>query len=358
MKVAILHDYFDEIGGAEIILLTLARGVGAEIITTNIDRPAIDQLGFNDIKITSIGRVPRIKHLKQLAAQGRFAGLKLAGFDIHILGGSASIYAAARNKPNLWYCFSPERGLYDLRTPGHPIKETIKRVQIGRDQKAVKEIERIIAISREVKDRVKRYYQRDCTDVVYPPIPTADAKRSASSNYWLSVQRIDPYKKIELQLEAFRRMESERLVIAGGASDEFKGYFRRLQAQAPNNVQFIGPVLNRANLADLYAGSKGFIATSRNEDFGMTAVEAMAAGKPVIAPNEGGYKETVIPDRTGKLIDNLDSEQLARSIQEVGRNTGQYRQACLQQARRFNTDVFIKKMREHIGGKPACTPGS
>ena len=104
----------------------------------------------------------------------------------------------------------------------------------------------------------------------------------------------------------------------------------------------------KEELIDLYANCKGFITTSKEEDFGMTPVEAMASGKPVIAPNEGGYKETIINGVTGKLIDNINVEKLVEAIQEIGENPKQYKNTCLRQAKKFDTKVFIKKIKEQI----------
>ena len=352
MKIAILHDYFDEIGGAEITLCQMARGLKANIFTTNIDRKANNSLGFGDVRISSIGRIPRVRHLKQLWAQMRFLFLRLERFDLYIFGGCHSIYGAGSHKPNLWYCFSPERGLYDLRYVGngvlYPLKQVIKGIQIYFNQRAVREIERIVVPSHNIRGRVGKYYGRDSDGVIHSPVETGAFKYSASRDYWLSVQRIDPYKNIELQLEAFSRAEDEKLIIVGGTSREFRHYFRCLQAKAPPNVAFLGPIFDREELADLYAGCKGFIATSQDEDFGMTVVEAMASGKPVIAPNEGGYKETIVDGVTGKLIDDINPEKLIQAINEIAKDPARYKDACLKRAAQFDTKVFIEKIKEQI----------
>ena len=115
MKVAILHDYFDDIGGAEILLMQLARNINATIFTTNINKKQIIKTGFGDVKIKSIGRVPNIPKIKQIIAQIRFSMLNKKDFDIYILGGSCSIHSSKKHTPTFWYCFSPQRGLYDLK---------------------------------------------------------------------------------------------------------------------------------------------------------------------------------------------------------------------------------------------------
>src|SRR3989338_1116506 len=340
MRIAILHDYFDEIGGAEITLCYMARGLNAAIFTTNVDRDTINNLGFDDIKIMSAGGVPRIRHIKQLFTQLRFSFLKLEGFDLYMFGGCYSIYGSKHHKPNLWYCFGPQRGLYDLRHfkkgPLYSIKQAIKEVQIYFDQKAVQGIQKFITPGCGVEEKVRKYYKRDSDGIVHSPVKVDEFQYSAPRDYWLSVQRIDPCKNIELQLEAFSKMSDEKLTIVGGASCEFRRYFHHLKENAPGNVTFVGPVFNRAELADLYSASKGLVTTSKIEGFGITPIEAMASGKPVIAPNEEGYKETVIDGVTGKLIDDIDSEKLIQAVKEIGKDPGKYRDNCLKQAKGFD----------------------
>ena len=101
-------------------------------------------------------------------------------------------------------------------------------------------------------------------------------------------------------------------------------------------------------LIDLYANCKGFIATAKDEDFGMTPVEAMASGKPVIAANEGGYKETVIDGVTGMLIDDINADKLVEAIKKMGENPQKFKAACIEQAKKFDTKIFIKKIKEQI----------
>ncbi|MBC8501370.1 MAG: glycosyltransferase [DPANN group archaeon] len=351
MRLAVFHDYFDEIGGAEITLLYLAAGLNATIYTTNIDRQKINQLGFKKVNIKSIGSVPSIRHLKQLVTQLRFSFLKIRGFDRYVFGGPYSIYALKKHKPNLWFCFSPLRGLYDLRyfKKGffEILKQPIKEIQIYFDKKAVKNIQKIICNSQTTMNRIKEYYNLD-SKVIYSPVDTTEFNYEKYKNYWLSVSRIDPYKRIELIISAFSKIPDERLVVVGGTVPEHDRYLRILKKNSTKNVSFTGPIYDRKRLADLYAHCKGLITTAKDEDFGKTPIEAMASGKPVIAPNEGGYKETVVDGVTGKLIDDINSNKLAKAIKEVGKNPESYKSACLKQAKKFDTKEFIKKIKKEI----------
>lgn len=141
--------------------------------------------------------------------------------------------------------------------------------------------------------RVKMYFHRDA-EVIYPPVETTKFTCNEYGDFWLSVNRLYPEKRVELQIDAFREMPEEKLIIVGGYSegDHAKSYAKNIIKNLPDNVKLRGEV-SELELLDLYSRCKGLICTAMDEDFGMTPVEAMASGKPVVAVNEGGFKETV-----------------------------------------------------------------
>ncbi|MBD3262728.1 MAG: glycosyltransferase [Candidatus Altiarchaeales archaeon] len=349
-KTAILHDYMDELGGAEISLLTLAQQLSIPIYTTNVDKTRIKQLGYGDVEINSIGAVSCSKHLKQIQTQLLFHRLKLEGFEKHIYAGSYSIHAAANHKRNLWFCISPLRGLYDLRyrtcSPLNLPKQAVKEFQILLDKKAVEAVDKIIATSKNVQQRIRKTYGRKST-LIYYPLETKKYFYRPHADYWLSVSRIDPYKRIELQLEAFRKMPKEKLVVVGGAAENLEGYLRALEQKAPANVEFIEAVYDKQKLTNIYSRCKGLIATAEDEDFGITCIEAMASGKPVIAPNEGGYRETVVSGETGVLIDDVSPGKIREAVEDLG-DTSAYRSECVRRAEEFDVHVFTEKMRGEL----------
>jgi hypothetical protein len=116
MRVAVLHDYFRVIGGAEKLALTLARELGADVVAAEADQEAIALAGFGDVKVTALGPRAPVASLLPALCRRRFSRCDLAGrYDVYVLSGSFSVYAAARHAPNVWYCHSPLRGLYDLK---------------------------------------------------------------------------------------------------------------------------------------------------------------------------------------------------------------------------------------------------
>jgi glycosyltransferase involved in cell wall biosynthesis len=357
MKIAIIHDYFDEIGGAETTLLYMARVIKAEIFTTNVDNKKIRELGFPDIKIKSIGKAPKIKIIKQIITRLRFYFFNLKGFDFYILGGVSSIYASHNLKPNFWFCFSPNRNLYDLRyfKTKNPIIQFLKELMIIIDKNCVKKIDRIVCNSANTKKRVEKYYKniyKETPQVVHSPVDTSIFKNDLDSKYWLMVNRIDSYKRIELAIETFKKMPAEKLVIVGGAPLKDSEYFKKLVLSATSNIEFKGPIYNTNELVNLYSKCKGFITTAMDEDFGKTPIEAMASGKPVIAPNEGGYKESVINGVTGILIDEITPNKLKEAIEKVNKNVkenpARYKDVCINRAKEFDVKIFIEKIKKSI----------
>jgi len=359
MKVAIFHDFFDEIGGAEITLLVLAKALNATIVTTNIDKQKISELGFDSIKFVSLGGIPNVKYLKQFAAQLRFLFCDFSReFDFFIFGGFCSISAAIKHKNNLWYCFSPRRGIYDLRYHyfskyNIPAQALINLLMLL-DKFFARKLKTIIAPSQNVRSRIRKYYGRK-SDVVYHPVPTKNFHFKKHEGYWLCATRIDSYKRLELQLAAFAKLSSEKLVIVGTHSPENKGYFLDLLENCPRNVDFVGGVYDPMKLSELYSKCKGFIVTSLNEDFGMNVVEAMASGKPVIAPDEGGYRETVVDGVTGVLIPDITAGSLSSAVEQVSRELEEkpdkYSRECMERASEFDEKIFIRKIKEILDGE-------
>jgi glycosyltransferase involved in cell wall biosynthesis len=166
-------------------------------------------------------------------------------------------------------------------------------------------------------------------------------------SYWLSVNRLLDHKRVDLQIKAFAKLTNEKLVIVGSyekGAVQFEKYQKYIESIKPKNVEIINWVDDK-NLKELYSECKGFITTARDEDFGMTVVEAMASGKPVIAPNEGGYRETVINEVTGILINNLEINTIIDSIKKINENMENYKDECIKQAQKFDTKVFVEKIK-------------
>jgi glycosyltransferase involved in cell wall biosynthesis len=356
MRIAIFHDYFRFIGGGEKLALTLARDLKADIITTDVDRSLISKMGFEDVKIVSLGPLVRVEPLRQVHATYKFSTCDFRGmYGFYIFSGNWAHYASRRHHPNLYYNHGYARVFYDLkeetlRSLGNPLARLAARLWIALhsrlDKRSIARVDRVVSNSEFTARRFKKYLGRD-SSVIYPPIDTAKFHWMGDDGYWLSVNRLFPEKRIELQLEAFSRMPGERLIIVGGSDKgEYSGsYARRIMGMKPPNVTIIGG-LPEEELIVHYGRCRGLVATSRDEPFGMNAIEAMASGKPVVAVKEGGYTETVIDQKMGALVD-ASPDGIVKGVESVA-GAAAYKEARVEQAKKFDTSVFLARMKEQI----------
>ena len=351
MRLAVLYDFLETIGGGERVALTLAQHFGADLVTTNADPTLATRTGFTDVNVINLGRLPPRPPLKQVDAAWKFSRARLPDYDSYLILGNWAVHATRHHHPNLYYCLTPTRMFYDQRQATMqrlgPMARLAARLWIGLqrplDRRAVARADRIVAISENVHRRVARYYGRE-SDVVYPPVATSRFRFQDVGDAWLSVSRLYPEKRIDLLFEIFRRLPEEKLILAGGyaAGDRAAEYLARLKP--PPNVTMTGEIPDDA-LVDLYATCRGLITTAVDEDFGITPVEAMAAGKCVLATDEGGYRETVLDGRTGFLLP-ADANLFVRKIQELDVSTlRSMRGACISRAQAFDESVFLHKMR-------------
>ena len=354
MRVAIFHDFLDTIGGAERAALSLAKHLDADLIATNLDPRLPERMGLDGVRITDLGPLRPGSPQKHIDARRKFAGCRFPGYDRYVFSGNWAHFAAEGHHPNLWYCYTPTRMFYDQRDA------ILRRLSFGGriaarlwtsayralDQRTVHHCDRIVAISENVRGRVLRTYGREA-EVVYPPVETSRYHFEDVGDSWLSVTRLYPEKRIDLQLEIFRRLPNEKLTIVGGYAKGGKTEEYLASLKPPPNVALLGEIPQDA-LVDLYARCRGLLTTAVDEDFGLTPVEAMASGKCVLATDEGGYRETVVPGETGFLLPP-DAEAFARKIRELDEGSlRSMKDACIERARAFDASMFYEKMRAAI----------
>ena len=365
MKIALFHNYMDNIGGAEIVTLTFARELNADIYTTIFDTKHIINAGFADVipRIKSIGRIPKQAPFKQQLASLRFRRLNLGRkYDFYIISGDWAMSGAVNNKPNLWYVHSPLNELWQFRDMikekmiskwKHPIYDLWVWFNRKLTLSYSKHVDLWACNSGNTQGRIKKFYGKEA-EIIYPPIDTTKYKNGNDQGYWLSVNRLIDHKRVEIQLGAFAQLPGERLVVVGSYEKnvtQFEKYRAGLEKMRPSNVEFKQWVSDK-ELVEYYSHCKGFITTARDEDFGMTAVEAMASGKMVIAPKEGGYKESVLHGKTGMLIDDITPKKLADAIIEANvalkNNPNHYVDECLKRAAIFDTKSCVTKIKKMI----------
>ncbi|HNX18488.1 MAG TPA: glycosyltransferase [Methanoregula sp.] len=350
MKIAIFHDYFGAIGGGEKVVIEMAKCLDADIITTDTD--AVKKIDPH-VRVISLGKTIQFSGLKQVSAAQKFYFCDFSKtYDLFIFSGNWAHYAAHRHHPNLWYCHTPVRAFYDNYERFLTTLPFLYRIffrgyagifQVA-DKRSVSHIDHIVANSHTVLMRTRTYYNRE-SDVVYPPVDTLKFQCSEYGDFWLSVNRLYPEKQIELQIECFRTMPEQKLVIAGGFAqgDHAAAYAKKIQTALPPNVSFLGEIPD-GELCDLFARCRGLICTAEDEDFGLTPLEAMAAGKPVVAMDSGGFRETVTP-QTGILV-NPDISSIIAAVRRVSENPAQYHDACIARAREFDLPQFAESIKK------------
>jgi len=358
MRIAIFHDYIGAIGGGEKLVLTLARELKADVVTTDVDKDCIRKMEFEDVNIISIGNTVKIPPLKQISASIRFALCDFSErYDFFIFSGNWAHFAAKRHKPNLLYCHTPVRAFYDLYNSFLQRQSFFVRylfmfwVAIHRPitEYYIRYVDNIVVNSKNTQQRVKKYMHRN-SDVVYPFVDMKKYKFREFGNFWLSVNRLYPEKRVELQIEAFKNLPDEKLIIIGGYAkgDHAARYAEKLIEKIPPNVKIYGSITEE-ELIYLYETCKGLITTAMDEDFGMAPIEAMAAGKPVVAVREGGYLESIIDGKTGILV-KPDIEDIIKAITIISKNKNgkNYKESCEKHAKRFDKSIFIDEIKSII----------
>lgn len=354
MKIAILVDALVNKGGIERIVLSHAKHFNADIYTTKYN-PKTTFEDFKNYNINNLTKLILPQRLHHLYSRLLFRRLKLKDYDLFILHGGASLGAAKNNRPNIFYCHSPTRWIYDLYYDELKRLNFIKRqlfiiityfLRI-KDKINVKFINNFIANSKFTQERVKKYYNKDSI-IIYPFVDLKSFKFNKIGDFYLCAGRVDSIKRQYLAVEAFKRIPNKKLIIAGGGSD-----LNRVKelARGFNNIKILGDVSEK-KLQELYSNCIAVIYLSYKEDFGIVPIEAMAAGKPCIATNEGGFKETIINKKTGLLIDPTEIKNIISAINWLTEDkVKNMRKYCEEQAKLFSEDNHIRKMSELIKNK-------
>jgi glycosyltransferase involved in cell wall biosynthesis len=357
-RIAIVHDYLTQYGGAEKVLEALhALFPRAPLYTTFFDEGCLRGLGFtvpSDLVRPMLAAwLPHQRRLTKLwtpVYPVLWRRLDLQRYDLVI---SSSSFAAhqvqvAQHAAHLCYCHTPPRFLYDLPTElDHqalrrrlPVLPMLYRWLRRLDQQAAAQVTHFVANSREVQRRIARIYDRKSV-VISPPVNTAafQALQIQEGRYFLCYGRLVASKRIDLAIAAANRCALP-LIVAGSGPEE-----RRLQGLAGPTVQVVGRPGNQ-ELGALIAACTAVIFPS-TEDFGMVPVEAMAAGKPVIALAEGGALETVVAGVTGEFFSPASVDALAEVLRRF--EPARYGAAtCRAQAWQFDRAVFMRRVQEFV----------
>lgn len=357
MRLALVHDHLNQIGGAERVLLTLTDAFPkAPIHTLLYDPRAIaDFFRGCDVRTSFIERLPGGRRFFKWflpMMPTAFESFDLTNFDV-VLSSSSALSKGVISHPHqlhICYCHTPTRYLwsdtheYLEKLPQGRFVRTILPMLLTRlrmwDYQSAQRVDHFIANSRWVASRIKKYYGRDA-DIIYPPVDTRVCRvGNGEGGYYVIVSRLRPYKKVDLAIQAFNRLKLP-LVIAGGGEDE-----GRLRAMAGPTISFRGPV-SEAEKRELLARAIAFV-HPQEEDFGITPVEAMASGRPVIAFRRGGACETVADGETGIFFDEQSWEGLADAVLRFRMIKDWDPARIRRHAEQFDTNVFRERITQYV----------
>lgn len=355
-RVALVHDYLNQFGGAERVLEELhALFPEAPVYTSMYWRdkmsPAIREM---DIRTSFMQKLPLVtqRHQPYLPLYPlAFESFDLSEYDL-VLSNSSAFCKGVVTQPrtlHICYCLTPMRWVWSYRT--YVERERLSRAvrlvlpaavsQLRSwDVATAQNVDRFVVISRAVADRVWKYYRREAT-VIYPPVNCgAFAPRPGEEgDYYLVVSRLVPYKRIDLAVDAFTRLGLP-LKIVGSGRDE-----AALRARAGSTVEFMGRIPDDA-LRDLLARCRAFVFPGE-EDFGITPLEANASGRPVVAFEGGGTLDTVIDGATGVFFREQTVEALCEAVRRVEAIHWDPLKIRTH-AEQFDTSVFHARMRDFI----------
>lgn len=343
-------------GGAEKLaqeLLVYFNNMDCQVAFVNRSLFPDNEMANN--KIESLVEHTSVRGWQILKAALAFKGarVKCQNYTKVLFSGVCAPLAVDNCPPDIdkiLYCHTPPRFIYDLKEyyleQSSFIGKLLIRFLISylqpKYESAIGKMDLVVANSKNVQKRLKKYLGVDSL-VVYPPCNTGDYYWKEAKGYYLSTARLEPYKRVDLIIEAFRQMPEKKLIIASGGSDE--GRLKEL-AKGATNIQFSG----WCEPEKLYSLVNECIATLYlpiDEDFGISPVESMAAGKPVIGVDEGGVAETVVHGETGILLPALLSEKnIIEAVNALSAERArQMKLACEQRANLFSTEHFLAEMR-------------
>jgi len=355
MRIAVLAcDDFSVRGGAERLIVDFSRALDADVIVPDFDENIISAFDEDrKINFISLKRELPAEPLRQLAGMRLFSKINL-DYDFYISTDDMSLRYLVHDVPHFYFMHTPRRAMYDMYYPFlseyHGIKKigywgALNLFKIFDRRFVNRHVKNIACNSHNVRNRIYKIYQRDAK-VLYPPIHVKNYSARPAESYWLSVGRVDKWKRIPLQIEAFSEMPDKNLIIVG----KIYPLLEDIVKAAPPNVKFLGSC-DEDQLISLYSRCEGFITTAIDEDFGITPLEAMASGKPVVAVKEGGYLETIVDGHTGILV-SPDKKSICKAIRKISEDPEYYKIECINRARLFDYSVFKKTVLDYVS---SCT---
>jgi glycosyltransferase involved in cell wall biosynthesis len=359
-KIALVFDWMTTNGGAEKVNAVLHKMFPQAPIFTSVFNPETVK-GFEKAAITTsfIQNLPFAKSKHQLYLSlmpYAYESFDLSSYDI-VISSSHACAKGVITKPetmHICYCHTPMRYAWDnwhsyiREYKMNPIlkscaKKSMHKIRMW-DRLSADRVDHFVANSETTKKRISKYYRRDSA-IIHPMI---DCKKfyisKETKGYFLAVGRLIPYKKFDLIIEAFNQIGLPLKIVGEGISE------RELVNSAKGNIEFLGNIDDK-NLQKIYSECEALI-FPQVEDFGITTLEAMASGRPVIAFNQGGATDTVIEKETGIFFNKQTPESLIGAIETYQKNKDKFDpKAIKKHAQSFDQEEFENKLNKYIEEK-------
>jgi len=361
MKVAIVCDFLTKFGGAQQVLLAIHEVYPEAPIYCLLYDKKGTKGRFKDCKIieSSLGKLPsflknRTKFFLPTLPK-RIEEFDFSEYDI-VISSNDSYAHGIITKPTTFhacYCHTPMRYVWDWHyeylkennldhgLKGMVVKNILHKIRIW-DRISAHRVDRWLANSENVKSRISKYYRADAL-VLYPPVNVTDIKKSEEKpgDYYIVVSRLEPYKKVALAIEACNKLKKKLIVIGEGSE------MPHLKEISGDTISLLG-WQSEKDMYQYLQKAKAFIFPA-DEDFGITPVEAMAAGKPVIGLKKGGALETIMDGKTGIFFAEATPDSLAKAIEEFEKNSDKIKPSdCRAQAEKFSKEAFKTNLKKII----------
>ncbi|MDO9230984.1 MAG: glycosyltransferase [bacterium] len=365
LRVALVHDFLNQYGGAEKVLEALCEMFPkAPIYTLLYDKEKMQgKFSNREIHTSFLQKLPkffrrRFKYfLPFLPTAPESFDLREYDLVISSSGAWSKGIITRLDTMHIAYIHSPMRFVWDYNEKylrderkeklGFIIRPVLSYFRIW-DKLAADRPDHIIANSKYTRSRIKKYYRRE-SEVIYPPVPSPptplpNTGEGGNKDYFLVVSRLSAYKKIDKAIEAFNKLELP-LVIVGTGKEE-----KRLKKIAKKNIKFVGYQKDE-KLPEIYENARAFIFPGV-DDFGIAPVEAMMHGIPVIAIKDGGVVEIIEEGKNGEFFESAMPEVIADGVRRFCENEKNYEKNYIKQSvEKFNKERFKKEIIEYINSK-------
>ena len=356
-KVALVHDYLNQYGGAERTLEKIMEIFpDAPIFTGVLDLKKLPPV-FKERKIIT----PKLNLLFQRFPKlftflmgNRFENFDLTGFDLILSDGTAwaKSVITEKNQLHISYIHTPPRFLYKYSSENTLRKKWYLKPLFAYldfhlriwDYAAAQRPDFLLCNSLEVQKRIKKFYKRDA-EVIYPPVKIEKYKKESRENFYLTTGRLSSYKNFDLVIQLFNNLDKELVVIGTGIEEE-----NLKKIAKSKKIKFLGKV-NDEVLHDYLNKASGYIFPVKDEDFGIALVEALSHGTPCLAHRSGGPLEILRENIDGLFFDEININSITEKFMEFDKkvNEGFFNpKEIAENTKKFSEEIFSKKLKDFI----------